>query len=167
VSRAVHALGEAGVATDHLTSDNLGPLARLAGAASELADCVARQRVPPGPAVHTLNRLAFGSIGTRHVAIAQGRVHSYLAWHDRDPVAALARQVIEELDELDMTRVRACGRDECGLLFFDATRSRTQRWHAEDPCGWLARQQRLRARRVTTVINPSKVSLDPPISTRA
>jgi CGNR zinc finger len=47
---------------------------------------------------------------------------------------------------IDTSRLRQCERQECDLLFFDPTRSRSQRWHAENPCGWLERQHRRRAR---------------------
>ncbi|WP_414710672.1 CGNR zinc finger domain-containing protein [Pseudonocardia sp.] len=33
-------------------------------------------------------------------------------------------------------RLRRCARTACDLLFYDTTRSRTRRWHVEDPCGW-------------------------------
>jgi predicted RNA-binding Zn ribbon-like protein len=56
-----------------------------------------------------------------------------------------ARRVIEELGDIDLSRLRQCQRKECDLLFFDTTRSRSQRWHAENPCGWLERQHRRRA----------------------
>jgi predicted RNA-binding Zn ribbon-like protein len=55
--------------------------------------------------------------------------------------AALARRLIEELNALEPDRLRRCARPECDLLFYDTTRSRTRRWHAEDPCGWRERQR--------------------------
>jgi predicted RNA-binding Zn ribbon-like protein len=61
------------------------------------------------------------------------------------PVTQLARQLIEELTLLDPTRLRRCAKEECDLLFYDNSRSRTQRWHAEDPCGWRERQRSRRA----------------------
>jgi predicted RNA-binding Zn ribbon-like protein len=48
---------------------------------------------------------------------------------------------------IDLSRLRQCQRKECDLLFFDTTRSRSQRWHAESPCGWLERQHRREGRR--------------------
>jgi len=67
-------------------------------------------------------------------------------WHDPSVSSCLARQLIEELATLDPRRLRRCARPECGLLFYDTTRSRTQRWHAEDPCGWRERQRQRRTR---------------------
>jgi predicted RNA-binding Zn ribbon-like protein len=33
------------------------------------------------------------------------------------------------------SRVKVCANDLCGAAFYDATRSRTQRWHSYDVCG--------------------------------
>jgi predicted RNA-binding Zn ribbon-like protein len=60
--------------------------------------------------------------------------------------AALLVAVIRELGELDPARLRRCARPECTLVFYDATRSATQRWHAERPCGLRERQRRHRAK---------------------
>ena len=60
--------------------------------------------------------------------------------------ATLVIAAIRELSELDPARLRRCARPECSLVFYDATRSGTQRWHAESPCGLRERQRRHRAR---------------------
>ncbi len=96
-------------------------------------------------AVCIVNELASGCTGTVQLVISGHAVHSAMGWHDPDPVAGLARRVIEEFDGIDLSRLRQCQRKECDLLFFDMTRSRSQRWHAESPCGWLERQHRRRA----------------------
>jgi predicted RNA-binding Zn ribbon-like protein len=75
-----------------------------------------------------------------------GRLRTTL--HPRRPsaVATLLVSVIGELGELEPSRLRRCARPECGLVFYDVTRSATQRWHAERPCGLRERQRRHRAR---------------------
>lgn len=60
--------------------------------------------------------------------------------------ARLVFTVLGELGELDPARLRRCGRPECRLVFYDTTRSGTQRWHADRPCGLRERQRRHRAR---------------------
>jgi predicted RNA-binding Zn ribbon-like protein len=60
--------------------------------------------------------------------------------------AELLVAVIRELGELDPARLRRCARPECTLIFYDTTRSATQRWHAERPCGLRERQRRYRAK---------------------
>ena len=61
-------------------------------------------------------------------------------------VATLLVTAVGELSELEPSRLRRCARPECGLVFYDVTRSATQRWHAERPCGLRERQRRHRAR---------------------
>ncbi len=144
--QARRALAEDGVAIASLTQGDLPALTRLANAVSELADCFALQRPPVSRAVHIINELAAGCTGTVQLIMNGSTVQSDIGWHDRDPVAGLARHVIDELDGIDLSRLHQCQRQECDLLFFDITRSRSQRWHAENPCGWLERQHRRRAR---------------------
>lgn len=67
-----------------------------------------------------------------------------------DPVAGLATLCALELNACDPSRFRTCERQECGRYFYDTTRNRSGRWHAEEPCGWRMRAER-RARPVTAV----------------
>jgi predicted RNA-binding Zn ribbon-like protein len=94
-----------------------------------------------------LNALAAGSTARVELVVTEGGPRRRLIWTDTSLAAALARRLIEELDTLEPDRLRRCARPECDLLFYDTTRSRTRRWHAEDPCGWRERQ---RAPRPTT-----------------
>jgi CGNR zinc finger len=142
--QARRALAEDGVAISGLAQGDLPALTRLAGAMSGLADDLALCRPPASRAVGIVNEMAAGCTGTAQLVISGRAVQSALGWHDPDPVAGLARRVIEEFDGIDLSRLRQCQRKECDLLFFDMTRSRTQRWHAESPCGWLERQHRRR-----------------------
>jgi predicted RNA-binding Zn ribbon-like protein len=142
--RVSRALAGEGVAVGHLTQAALPAVARLAGAVSELADDLALRRPPGRRAVGVLNELASGSTATMHLEVRNAAVRTSTGWRDADPAAGLARRVIEELGSTDLSRLLRCRRQECDLLFFDTTRSRTQRWHAENPCGWLERQHRRR-----------------------
>jgi predicted RNA-binding Zn ribbon-like protein len=92
-----------------------------------------------------INALAGGSRARIELAAADGRLRQALAWDDPSVAARLARRLAGELAGLDPQRLRRCARPECDLVFYDTTRSRTQRWHAEDPCGWRERQRRRRA----------------------
>lgn len=145
VAPARRALGEEGLSVDGLTRESLPALARLAGAVSELGDCLALRRPPASQAVEVVNALASGCSGTARLSVRGHDLRSDLDWRDPDPVASLARRIIQELGGVDASRFRQCQRMECDLLFFDPTRSRSQRWHAENPCGWLERQHRRRA----------------------
>jgi predicted RNA-binding Zn ribbon-like protein len=59
-----------------------------------------------------------------------------------NPVGLLAAKCIEELAGGDLTRIKRCERPQCGLFFYDTTRNRSARWHAENPCGWRTRSGR-------------------------
>ena len=86
------------------------------------------------PAIYALERQPNGTLHTR--------LHPKRA----SAAATLLIQVIRELGELEPSRLRRCARPECTLAFYDATRSATQRWHAERPCGLRERQRRHRAK---------------------
>ena len=88
-----------------------------------------------------LNALAAGSSAHIELVVTDGVPRRHLIWTDTSLSAALARPLIEELNALEPDRFRRCARPECDLLFYDTTRSRTRRWHAEDPCGWRERQR--------------------------
>jgi predicted RNA-binding Zn ribbon-like protein len=90
------------------------------------------------PAVYALERRPGGALGT---TLRPQRASS---------AASLLIAVIRELGELEPSRLRRCARPECRLVFYDATRSATQRWHAERPCGLRERQRRHRAARRAT-----------------
>ena len=83
-----------------------------------------------------INALAHESVGRLEiVADHDGTLRQSVAWEDPSTSSYLARRLIEELTAADPRRLRRCARAQCDLFFYDTTRSRTQRWHAEDPCG--------------------------------
>jgi predicted RNA-binding Zn ribbon-like protein len=84
------------------------------------------------PAIHVVNRQPDGKLR----ATARPK-HASAA-------AALVLAAMGELGELEPARIRRCARPECNLVFYDTTRSATQRWHAERPCGLRERQRRHR-----------------------
>ena len=92
-----------------------------------------------------ITALALGSTAHLELTATAGGLRQDLVWSDNSIPAGLARRLIEELAELEPNRLRRCARTGCDLIFYDTTRSRTRRWHAEDPCGWRERQQHRRA----------------------
>jgi predicted RNA-binding Zn ribbon-like protein len=139
-----------------VASAQLGEVVHQPFAAADLADVRRLQRasaraadaILAGEALDCaeLTALAGGSHARLELVVTDGAPRRRLIWTDTSPAAALARQIIDELDALEPGRLRRCARPECDLLFYDTTRSRTRRWHAEDPCGWRERQ-RLRRQR--------------------
>ena len=88
-----------------------------------------------------VNALAADSYAHIELLVTDAVPRRQLIWTDTSLAAALARRLIEELSALEPDRLRRCARPECDLLLYDTTRSRTRRWHAEDPCGWRERQR--------------------------
>ena len=93
------------------------------------------------PDCSVINDLARGSTGRPELVVTGGKLRRRVVWEDGSAVAGLARRLVEELGGMEPGRLRRCARRECDLVFYDTTRSRTRRWHAEDPCGWRQRQQ--------------------------
>jgi predicted RNA-binding Zn ribbon-like protein len=88
-----------------------------------------------------VNALAAGSYARIELLMTDVVPRRQLIWTDPSVAAALARRLIEEVNALEPDRLRRCARPGCDLVFYDTTRSRTRRWHAEDPCGWRERQR--------------------------
>ncbi len=118
--------------------------AQLAAEVSALAAAVARHTSLPEPTL--INALAAQARGNRLLRRTHESLRVDTQWDAPTAASDLARRVIEEWEYLDPARLRECARPACTLVFYDTTRSGTQRWHAEDPCGWLERQARHRAK---------------------
>jgi len=99
------------------------------------------------PALHALNSLAAQQNATCALERQpDGTLRKTLRPQRSSAAAGLLITVMDELSELEPSRLRHCAREECHLVFYDATRSGTQRWHAERPCGLRERQRRHRNR---------------------
>jgi predicted RNA-binding Zn ribbon-like protein len=121
-----------------VTEADLADLRRLHLAAVDVAEAMVADETPD-PA--ELNALAADSRAHAELDLTDGSPRRRLVWTDPSLAAMLARRLIDELDALQPDRLRRCARPKCELLFYDTTRSRTRRWHAEDPCGWRERQR--------------------------
>jgi predicted RNA-binding Zn ribbon-like protein len=116
---------------------DLADLRRLQRAAAQTAEAIlAGEHLD----CTEINTLACGSTARIKLVVAEGLPRRQFVWTDVSPAAALARRLVEELGALEPDRLRRCDRSECSLLFYDSTKSRTRRWHAEDPCGRRERQ---------------------------
>jgi len=58
----------------------------------------------------------------------------------------VARSAAELLTTGDLTRVHACGGEDCGWLFEDSSRNRSRQWCTMQDCGNLAKVRRFRTR---------------------
>lgn len=111
----------------------------------DLVDGLLSGRKVTEPAAR-LTELAQPSIATMRVTAGDDQtLRAQLHWSEPTATATLARQVAVELGAMELARLKRCQRPACNLVFYDTTRSRTQRWHAESPCGNRERQQRHRS----------------------
>jgi predicted RNA-binding Zn ribbon-like protein len=122
---------------ESVTEADLPGLRNLQRAAARAVDALLAGEVPDCVAI---NAVASGSTGRAELAVSGGELRERIVWDDGTAAAELARGLVRELAALDPSRLRRCARRECNLAFYDTTRSRTRRWHAEDPCGWRERQ---------------------------
>jgi predicted RNA-binding Zn ribbon-like protein len=103
-----------------------------------------------------LNRLAARHPADRRLEQQpDGALRVTLRAAGRSAVSILTQRAIDELDGLDVARLRRCGRHECRLVFYDRTRSGTQRWHSERPCGLRERQRRHRVAHTSPALAPA------------
>jgi predicted RNA-binding Zn ribbon-like protein len=87
--------------------------------------------------------------GAEHLVIEKARFN----WRWITPDSALdrvlwpvARSAAELLTQDDLSRLRQCGGDDCGWIFFDTSRNRGRRWCDMRDCGNVAKVRRFRHR---------------------
>jgi predicted RNA-binding Zn ribbon-like protein len=129
-----------------VTPRELPALRELQAIVVAIADALIERASPP---LDELNRLAGRHPAARTLEQqSDGTLRATLRPTRGSASAVLVHQAIDELDRLDPQRLRRCGRPECRLVFYDRTRSATQRWHSERPCGLRERQRRHREQAV-------------------
>jgi predicted RNA-binding Zn ribbon-like protein len=127
-----------------LEAAELAALRELHKTIVQLVDGLLSGRPVDRPAAR-LTKLARPSVANVRLEPADEQtLRTRLEWSEPTPTATLARRVVLELGEIDVARLKRCGRTACNLVFYDTTRSGTRRWHAESPCGNRERQRRHR-----------------------
>jgi predicted RNA-binding Zn ribbon-like protein len=134
----------ADVVDQPVAAADLADLRRLQRAAAQAAEAILASEALDCTEINTL---AADSTARVELVVADGLLRREVVWTDASPAAALARRLVEEFGALEPDRLRRCARQECTLLFYDTTKSRTRRWHAEDPCGRRERQHAHRTRK--------------------
>jgi predicted RNA-binding Zn ribbon-like protein len=127
-----------------VTQADLPALGRLHQLAVDAAESLLGGEPPDCAAI---TALAHHSTAHLELTATDAGLRQDLVWSDNSIPSGLARRLIQELATLEPNRLRRCARPACDLLFYDTTRSRTRRWHAEDPCGWRQRQHHRRTHR--------------------
>jgi predicted RNA-binding Zn ribbon-like protein len=143
-----------------LDTSQLSALRELHETIVELVDGLLLGRRVAKPAAR-LTSIAQRSIATVRLDLDENQsLHARLEWSEPTPAATLARRVALELAEIEVARLKRCERPACNLVFYDATRPGTQRWHAESPCANRERQRRYRAAsRVRSITESSPLEI--------
>ena len=125
-----------------ISSNTLSRLTAWRGALCKLLDAIVLG-VKPNPAdLEIINSVARRVRRVKCLTSTMSVEETVLT---EDPVARLSALCIDELSRCDYRRLKKCARQECAMYFYDLTRSRSARWHAEDPCGWRSRDERRRS----------------------
>ncbi len=110
-----------------LDTSQLGALRELHETIVQLVDGLLSGRPVARPAAR-LSSLAQPSIATVRLDVSKNQaLRAQLKWSEPTPTATLARRVALELAEIDVARLKRCERPACNLVFYDTTRSGTQR----------------------------------------
>ena len=64
----------------------------------------------------------------------------------RQAFAAMAREAVEIFGKDSLPRIRCCAADDCGLIFYDDSRSNNRRWCSMQRCGNRAKVRAHRTR---------------------
>lgn len=78
--------------------------------------------------------------GTRQAGRSRARTGQLLS--------TIARQAVDLFEPEQSDRIRLCAADDCGLIFFDESRSNNRRWCSMQRCGNRAKVRAHRARSV-------------------
>ncbi len=69
----------------------------------------------------------------------------------RQAFSAMAREAVEIFAEDSLSRIRCCAADNCGLIFYDDSRSNNRRWCSMQRCGNRAKVRAHRTRTGITI----------------
>jgi len=125
-----------------LSSNVLARLTAWRGALCKLLDTVAAGAQPKPEDLDIVNSAANPAKRIKSLTPTMSAEETILT---EDPVARLSALCIDELARCDPHRIKKCARPECAMYFYDQTRNRSARWHADDPCGWRSRDERRRS----------------------
>jgi predicted RNA-binding Zn ribbon-like protein len=115
-----------------------------------IAAAIARKRPPEAAALERLNAFHGACLACGMLRPAGSAFHWAWDIQTRPIEAALGpitMSAISILTGLDLARVKECGGEHCGWIFYDHSKNNSRRWCEMEICGNRAKQRRLRARR--------------------
>jgi len=91
------------------------------------------------------------AIAKSHERLIHSRNGYNLVWDDRSEsldsmLWPLAQSATELLTSGELSRIKQCGGDQCGWMFFDTSRNRSRQWCSMKDCGNLSKVRRFRQR---------------------
>ncbi len=122
----------------------------LRSAIQDVGSAVAAGGSPPDAALATLSTLHARFLSRAALVAGSGALR--WTWSvEASPVEAalgpIALAAVKLFTEGDFGRIKRCGGDACGWLFYDTTKNNGRRWCEMEVCGNRAKQKRLAARR--------------------
>src|SRR5579863_3747476 len=115
-----------------------------------VAASIARKQPPDEAAMRRLNAFHGACLACGALHPAGSAFHWAWDIETRPIEAALApvtMSAISILTGLDLARVKECGGEHCGWLFYDRSKNNSRRWCEMEICGNRAKQRRLRSKR--------------------
>lgn len=115
-----------------------------------IAAAIARKRPPEPTAMERLNGFYGACLSCGALRPSGSAFHWGWDIKARPIEAALApvaMSAISILTGLDLARVKECGGEHCGWIFYDRSKNNSRRWCEMEVCGNRAKQRRLRTRR--------------------
>ena len=133
-----------------LAGDLLATAVELRDAVHDIGVALGHRAKPPEAALASLSALHARCVAKAE--LAPGVASCRWQWSVRvSPVEAalgpIALAAVRLFTEGDFHRIRECGGDACGWLFYDRSKNNRRRWCEMEVCGNRAKQRRLAARR--------------------
>ena len=133
-----------------LAADLLAQAGALRAAVHDIGVALGHHAKPPEAALASLSALHARCVA--EAELAPGVASYRWQWSIRaSPVEAalgpIALAAVRLFTEGDFDRIRECGGQACGWLFYDRSKNNRRRWCEMEVCGNRAKQKRLAARR--------------------
>jgi predicted RNA-binding Zn ribbon-like protein len=143
-------LSQRGEVDPAVAADVFAEAVQLRTAVETVFRAVAAGEGLPQRQLRTVQRCYAEAIAAARLAADDRRV--LWTWRGLDdlylPLWLVAASALELLNGGDLGRVRRCpGADDCGWLFYDASRSGTRRWCSMEGCGSRVKMRRQYARK--------------------
>jgi predicted RNA-binding Zn ribbon-like protein len=135
---------------EDLAGDLLAAATELRAAVHDIGAALGHRAKPPEHALASLSALHARFVAKAE--LAPGVMACRWSWSVRaSPVEAalgpIAVAAVRLFTEGDFHRIRECGGQACGWLFYDRSKNNRRRWCEMEVCGNRAKQRRLAARR--------------------